>query len=352
MRASAGDCDMKRNCEIILFFIMVLYSGWSAYCLEPPQFAELGDFKLESGSVIKGCRLAYRVLGTLNPDKSNVILVPTWFAGTSQELIGLGIIGPSKMIDTAKYYVITVDAIGNGVSSSPSNSTLQPDAAFPLFTNCDMVNAQYQLLTRSLHLEHIFAVIGISMGGMQVFQWLVSYPNFMDKAVSIVGAPWLTSYDLLVWTAEIRVINASKKCKAGNYEAMKAVTPIHLIHIWSPAYRAAKTPVDGFPKFLDDSEKSFSKYNATDWEWQLKAILKQDIKKDFGGSARKAAQTVKAKTLVITSGQDYAVYPGPAREFASLIKADKAELAGDCGHFSFICESDKLKNLVNSFLDK
>ncbi|OHD68494.1 MAG: hypothetical protein A2W19_14505 [Spirochaetes bacterium RBG_16_49_21] len=343
---------MKHYCRVIVLSIIIIFSVWTAYGQEPPKFAELGDFKLESGSVIKGCKVAYRVFGTLNADRSNVVLVPTWFAGTSRELIDLGIVAPSGIIDTTKYYAVTVDAIGNGVSSSPSNSASQPGASFPFFTNRDIVNAQYRLLTGILRIKHIFAVAGLSMGGMQVFQWLVAYPNFMDKAVSIAGSPWLTSYDLLVWSAEIQVINASRKCKAGNDEAMKAVTPIHLINVWSPRYRATNTAVKDFQEFLGGMEKSLSKYNATDWVWQLKAIMAQDIKKDFGGSAQKAATAVKAKTLVITSGQDYAVYSGPAKEFASLIKADSAELAGDCGHLSFICEADKVKKLVNAFFAK
>jgi homoserine O-acetyltransferase len=340
---------MKRLCSIALFSIAIIFCAYTAYGREQ-KFGKLGDFRLESGSMIKDCRIAYRVSGIPKADGSNVVLVPTWLAGTSRELVELGFVGPSGMIDTTRYCAVTVDAIGNGVSTSPSNSASQHGAAFPLFTNRDIVNAQYLLLTRILRIRHVYAVVGISMGGMQAFEWIVAHPDFMERAVCIQGTPWMTSYDLLVWTAEINAINLAQRCGSGSHETMRAVVPIHLISVWTPKYRAKNTAVKDFPAFLSNAEKSFTKYDATDWMWQLKALMRQDIRKDFGGSEHRAADAVKAKTLVITARRDGAVYPGPAGEFASLIKADRIELTGDCGHFSFLCETDKLKKLVNEFL--
>jgi homoserine O-acetyltransferase len=340
---------MKCFCSITLVSIVIVFSGWTAYG-RGQEFAELGDFRLESGSVIKDCRIAYRVSGAPKADGSNVVLVPTWLAGTSRELIELGFVGQSGMIDTTRYCAVTVDAIGNGVSSSPSNSASQHGASFPIFTNRDIVNAQYLLLTRILRIRHVYAVAGISMGGMQAFEWIVTHPDFMDRAVCIQGTPWMTSYDLLVWTAEINAINLARRCGAGSHEAMRAVVPVHLISVWTPKYRAKNTAVNDFPTFLSNAEKSFTKYDAADWVWQMKAIITQDIRKNFGGSEHRAADAVKAKTLVITARRDGAVYPGPVREFALLIKAERAALEGDCGHFSFLCETDKLKKLVNDFL--
>jgi homoserine O-acetyltransferase len=85
------------------------------------------------------------------------------------------------MVDSSKYYVIALDSLADGVSSSPSNSKTQPGMQFPKMSIRDVVNAEHEMLTDSLHLTHVHAVMGFSMGGMQAFQWAVSYPEFMDK---------------------------------------------------------------------------------------------------------------------------------------------------------------------------
>src|SRR5260370_23750674 len=108
------------------------------------QFAELGDLKLQGGAVIQDFRLGYRTLGKLNAQKSNAILWPTWLGGKSQDL--LQFLGTGKVVDTSLYFVILVDAIGNAVSTSPSNSKLQPIMKFPTFTIRDMVETEHRLV--------------------------------------------------------------------------------------------------------------------------------------------------------------------------------------------------------------
>ena len=88
------------------------------------RVASLGDLKLASGEVIRDCRIGYRTYGRLDERKSNAVLFPTWFGGTTAQLADN--FGPGRMVDTGTYYVIAVDAIGNGVSISPSNSKSQP----------------------------------------------------------------------------------------------------------------------------------------------------------------------------------------------------------------------------------
>ena len=192
--------------------------------------ASLGDLKLESGQVIRDCRIGYRTYGQLDAAKSNAILFPTWFGGTTEQLAGN--FGSGKTIDTSKYFAIAVDAIGNGVSTSPSNSRTQPRMKFPRFSIRDMVESQHRLATEVLHLNHLRAVIGISMGGMQTFEWMAMYPDFMDRAIPIVGTPRLMPYDVLLWEAEIHAIEADANWKNGDYgerpaAAMRTVSDIH-----------------------------------------------------------------------------------------------------------------------------
>src|SRR6266436_6381313 len=131
---------IKNSIRFAVVFSLFLPCLVTVAHAQEQQFARLGDFKLESGEVIRDCRIGYRTFGTLNTNQSNAVLFPTWALGTTEQLIGS--IGSNKLVDSTKYYVIAVDALANGVSSSPSNSRLQPRMKFPKVTIRDMVNTQ------------------------------------------------------------------------------------------------------------------------------------------------------------------------------------------------------------------
>ena len=151
-----------------LLIVALLFAWGRPMVGQQLKYASLGNFKLENGQVIQNLRLGYRTLGNLNAKKSNVVVMPTAFMGKTGGM--LGEVGPGKLVDSTRYYVILIDALGNGVSSSPSNSKAQPHMKFPKFNTRDMVNSQHALLTRILKISHIHAVVGVSMGGHQTFQ--------------------------------------------------------------------------------------------------------------------------------------------------------------------------------------
>src|ERR1700754_1031267 len=123
------------------------------------QYAHIGDFKLENGRSIDQCIIAYQTFGKLNKEKNNAVLFPTWFTGTSINLLPFV---PGKMIDTTRFFLILVDALGDGLSSSPSNSQTQPGLKFPAFSIRDMVESQYILLNAHLDIHHLYVVSGVS----------------------------------------------------------------------------------------------------------------------------------------------------------------------------------------------
>lgn len=116
--------------SLTLSFIVFTCCVAAAAADEPIQkFASLGDFRLENRQVIKNLKLGYRTAGELNDANSNAVLFPTWAAGTTANLVSF--VGPGKLVDSSKYFVIMVDALADGISSSPSNSREQPHMRFP-----------------------------------------------------------------------------------------------------------------------------------------------------------------------------------------------------------------------------
>ncbi len=343
---------MKRFFLLSLCFLVLC----SAAAAQEIKFAPLGDFKLENGEAIRDLQLGYRTVGTLNAERSNAILWPTWFSGTSAQLLQYA--GPGKLLDTAKYFVIFVDALGDGVTTSPSNSVTQPRMYFPKFTIRDMVNAEYKLATDRLGLKHLRAVMGVSMGGFQTFEWLVAYPDFMDKAVSIVGTPRKSASDLLLSTAEEHAIESDPAWNNGNYSSppeagMRLVADIHTMNLRTSEYLATHVPPDQFEEFLARAEQeTIHGFDANDWLRQLQASKGQDISKHFGGSMEKAAAAVRAQVLIIVATQDRMVNPKPPLDFARLIHAQTLELTSDCGHLSNGCEAARMNPVIQQFLEK
>jgi homoserine O-acetyltransferase len=308
------------------------------------QFAELGAFKLQSGGVIQDFRLGYRTLGKLNAQKSNAILWPSWLGGKSDDL--LQFLGPGKVVDTSKYFVVLVDAIGNGVSTSPSNSKKQPLMRFPAFSMRDMVEAEHRVAIEVLHLSHLRAVMGISMGGMQTFEWIVAYPDFMDLAIPMFGSPQSTAFDKLLWTAQIDAIELDPAWNHGNPTGPLSLgcvvsEEIGQMNLTSPAYRVAHTSPKDFDAYLAELKKHAVGDGglASDQIRQREAIISLDIPGEFGVTLPELTKKVRAKLLVVVSPQDHLVNPIPAEQFAAAIAAPVITLDSPCGHISLECIS-------------
>jgi homoserine O-acetyltransferase len=332
------------RCSLLLLF---LTSGASAQDL---HFAELGDFKLESGETIRDCRIGYRTFGHLNSEKSNAILFTTWASGTTEQLKSN--IGRGRLVDDEKYYVIAIDALSNGVSSSPSNSKMQPRMSFPKFTIRDMVNTEHEVLTKTLGLNHLKAVMGVSMGGMQTFQWMVAYPDFMDKAVPIVGSPRLAPYDLLLWQAQVDAIMNDRAWNNGDYTqnpARAAEAEFSALLLTTPENYNKHMKREQVLAELEKSKKT-STFDANDKIRQDQAMMALDVSAPFDGSMERAAAAIKAKVFVIVSKSDHVVTPVPAIDFAQLLRASLLVLESDCGHLAPSCESQKVNQAVADFL--
>src|SRR5262245_12355011 len=143
----------------------------------------LGRFSFENGGEIADMKVGYVTWGKLNDAKDNaILLLPGTSAGRH---FAAAHIGPGKTYDTDKYFVIGVDPIGGGNSSSPKDGL---GTAFPKYTIRDMVRAQHVMVTKGLGLTHLLAVGGSSMGSFQSVEWGINYPDFMTGLILIVPA--------------------------------------------------------------------------------------------------------------------------------------------------------------------
>lgn len=278
----------------------------------PHRLAALGDLALESGELIRDFRQSYVTHGTLNRKKTNAILVCASLTGNHHRLDFL--IGPGRALDPTRHFIVATDPIGNGLSTSPSNSGVQPGMRFPRFAIRDMVRAQHRLLTEQLGIESLHTVIGASMGGMQALQWAVSHPDFMRCCVAMTPMAKTSPWAVLVtetaraclmadpaWTGEgfNAVPERGWRAYAGLMSALQSRTPMALeaflsdrnqAHVWFER-TVSQTRALGF--------------DAHDYLYQSWAYEAHDVGATAGfGDTGAALASIRARTLVLAPPLD------------------------------------------------
>ncbi len=311
------------------------------------QIAELGDLELENGRVLDQSRIGYRTMGRLNQDSSNIIIFPTWYTGNSGGIVNL--IRNRGLVDTSQYYIVAIDALSDGVSTSPCNRGALQDQLFPEISIHDMVYSQYLLLTRELGINSIHAVMGYSMGGMQAFDWAVTYPTFMKKVISIAGSPRLAYYDILRWETDIWLFQLITQSESQIPAA--ALYGINVLMGRSPAYHAEFTTREDVPARLERMDSyTVSVETALDRASQARAMINHNVADSFDDDLARAASATSADMLIIVGLTDHVVTPGPALEFARLAQAQTLELTNNCGHAALYCAQQEVSDAISLFL--
>jgi homoserine O-acetyltransferase len=226
---------------------------------------------------------------------------------------------------------------------------------FSHFTLRDAVNTQHEVLTKILKLKHLRAIMGVSMGGMQTFQWLVSYPNFADKAVPIVGSPQLAPYDLIHWQTQLDAIMHDADWKGGDYTknpARSVEYGFSSILLTTPENFNGKMTRQKVLEEIAKAKIEIKGFDANDKIRQTQAMMALDITEKFGGSWERTANAVRAKVFIIAARFDHTVTPLPALNFAKLLNAETLVLESDCGHLAPSCESQKVNSAVADFLEQ
>ncbi len=183
----------------------------------PFETFDLGDVVLESGDKIRGLKLAFATFGNLSADKSNAVLFPSWYSGTSK-ILEQAYIGAGRALDPQNYFIILVNQIGNGLSSAPSNAPQPFNAArFPRISIVDDVRAQHRLITEKFGIEQLALVLGGSMGAQQAFEWAVRFPDAVKRAAPIAGTAKVTPHNRFLVQTFIDAITADKAFNDGWY---------------------------------------------------------------------------------------------------------------------------------------
>jgi homoserine O-acetyltransferase/O-succinyltransferase len=273
------------------------------------------NFRTESGVVIPAAHIVYGTYGTLNADKSNAILLPSHYMANFHGYEWL--IGADKSLDPSKLFLVCTELFGNGRSSSPSN-TPEPlhGPRFPVTTIRDNVEAVHKLLTDELHITHLRAVIGFSMGAQQAFQWVVSYPDFMDRAVATSGTAKTYGHGIVRLEGQIAALTADPAFKDGDYtsppakglEAFGMVWAAWLYsqewwhkELWRTQNRAPATFEEAMYSF-----RTRFRADANDYILQARTWERHDVGKTpgFNGDVEKALKSIKVPFLYMPSETD------------------------------------------------
>ncbi len=182
----------------------------------------VGRLDLEEGGSIPDCRLAVATFGTLNEARDNAILVTTWYSGTHQIFRDV-YIGPEHALNPDRYFIVVVNQIGGGLSTSPHNASgANADigmSRFPHVRIGDDVVAQERLLREHFGIETLQLVVGGSMGAQQTYEWMVRFPEKVKRAAPIAGTAQNTPHDFLFGTALIEAITSDPGFKGGEYSS-------------------------------------------------------------------------------------------------------------------------------------
>ncbi|WP_106847774.1 alpha/beta fold hydrolase [Blastococcus sp. Marseille-P5729] len=321
----------------------------------PYELHSIGRFELEDGGVIPDLQLAVATYGELNEDKSNAILIPTWFSGTHQTWEQV-YIGPGRALDPEKYFIIVVNQIGNGLSTSPHNTDDESIAMskFPKVRIGDDVRAQEQLLRERFGIERLALVVGGSMGAQQTWEWAVRFPEKVLRAAPIAGTAQNTPHDFLFAKTLLDAITSDPGFNAGEYSSPADVAEGLGRHadiwavmglstdFWKTEFWRGVPPVtegqswDTFEEFQEQFLRALFRMMdpnallAMGWKWQ-----RGDVARNAGGDLKEALGRVTAKTFVMPIDSDMFFPPRDSQAEQQLTPGSELRvLHSIAGHFA------------------
>ena len=295
---------------------MIANAYYSQEVHGPFQLHDIGNLELEEGGTIRGCKLAYATFGTLNARKDNAILITTWYSGTSK-IMEQVYTGPGRALDPANYFIIIVNQIGNGLSTSPHNTPAPAGMGnFPVVRIGDDVRAQHRLITEMFGIERLALVTGGSMGGQQTYEWAVRYPEMVARAAPIASTAKTTEHCFLFTETLMDAIISDPGFNKGFYASPAEVREGLLRHAkmwavmgWSTEFfKQNRHRALGFSS-LDDfiinfMNAYFMAMDPNDLLCMARKWQRCDVSRFTGGNLKEALGSITAKTFVMPVSTD------------------------------------------------
>ena len=350
---------------------------------------------LECERTLPSYELVYETYGTLNKARSNAILIchalsghhhAAGFHSMADKRPGWwdNCIGPGKPIDTNRFFVVSLNNLG-GCHGSTGPATVNPESGepwgpdFPMVTVRDWVNSQARLADR-LGIDKWAAVIGGSLGGMQVMQWAIDYPERIGNAVVIASAPKLSAQNIAFNEVARQAILSDPQFHGGRYYLHDTVPRQglilarmvgHITYLSDDAMRA-KFGRDlrsgrfhfGFDvefqveSYLRHQGETFSRnFDANTYLLMTKALDYFDPAREFDDSLDRALAQAKCPFLVVSFTSDWRFSPVRSREIVdSLVAVDQdvsyAEIDTDKGHDAFLLPIPEYTRLLGAWLHR
>lgn len=307
---------------------------------------DLGDFTLQGGLTLRDAKLAYKTYGTLNADKSNAIVYPTWYSG--QHYDNEWLIGDGMALDPARMFIVVPNMLGNGLSTSPSNAPPPYNGPrFPNVTVYDNIVAQHRLVTEQLGIERIELVTGWSMGAGQTFQWGVSHPEMVKRIAPFCGSARTSEHNIVFLEGDKGALTADAAFEEGWYEqqpnkGLRAMARVYAgwgfsqAFYWQQVYKEM-----GFSSLEDFLvgfwEGFFLVKDANNlltmlWTWQNGDVGKTP---GFDGDTVRALRSITARALVMPAEKDLYFPPEDEQwEVSHMPNAELRVIPGVWGHFA------------------
>ena len=301
--------------SLLALSLALLLLTTPAYAGGDHQILNLGSIELEAGTTLPNAKLSYVTHGALNADKSNAVLLASFYAGDHHGYDFL--IGPGKALDPKQYFIIVADIFANGLSSSPSNTPSPHNGPnFPEISTRDNVKASHRLVTEKFGIKHLKAIIGFSMGAQQAFQWAVSHPDFADAIVAYCGSAKEYPHGIVRLEGFKSALMADNAFEEGNYKTPPAKGLKASARHWAgwgfsqEWYRRElynnfghKTVEDHLQKFW---EPFFGSMDANNLISQALTWQKNNVGNTagFNGDYEKALRSIKARVLSMPSQTD------------------------------------------------